>query len=221
MERINKIMDADAAVARVKDGDRIMVGGFGLRGTPDTLLAALVRKGVKELTLISNDAGSPGTGLGWLIEHKMVKRLIGNYYTWNQELVAAYNSGEVEVKLVPQGTFGESIRAAGFGIPAYFALASAGTDLGEGKECRQFNGRNYVLEEAIYGDVAFIQAHKADTMGNLVYCKTARNFNPLMAMAAKYTIALVDEIVEPGELDPETIVTPHIFVNAIVKEVKP
>ena len=221
MERINKIMDADKAVSRIKDGDRIMVGGFGLRGTPDTLVEALIRHGAKDLTLISNDAGSPGAGLGNLVSNRQVKHFIGSYYTWNQELVELYNKGEVEVKLVPQGTLAESIHAAGFGIPAYFTLASAGTELGKDKECRVYNGRNYVLEEAIHADVALVQAYKADTLGNLVYCKTARSFNPPMAMAAGYTIALVDEIVEAGELDPEVIVTPHIFVNAIVKEVKP
>ncbi|MBR5009121.1 MAG: CoA transferase subunit A, partial [Clostridia bacterium] len=134
------------------------------------------------------------------------------------DAVEAYNRGEIQVKLIPQGSFAESIRAAGVGIPAYYTLASAGTPLGEGKETRVYNGKTYVLEEAIHADVALIQAYKADKLGNLVYCKVARNFNPAMAMAATYTIALVDEIVEVGELDPEAIVTPHIFVDAIVKK---
>lgn len=218
MKRINKIMSADKALSGVRNGQRIMVGGFGLRGTPDTLVDALIRTGARDLTIISNELGSPGIGLGKLLHSGQIKGLIGNYYTWNIEAVEAYNRGEIEVQLVPQGTFAESIRSAGFGIPAYYTLASAGTTLGKGKETRCFGGRSYVLEEAIYADIALIQAYKADRLGNLVYCKTARNFNPLMAMAAKYTVALVDKIVEPGEIDPEIVVTPHIFVAAIVKE---
>ena len=206
------------AMEHVKDGDRVMVGGFGLRGTPDALVDALVATNKKDLTIISNDLGSPNVGLGKLLTNKMIKGLIGNYYNWNPDAVEAYNRGEIQVKLIPQGSFAESIRAAGVGIPAYYTLASAGTPLGEGKETRVYNGKTYVLEEAIHADVALIQAYKADKLGNLVYCKVARNFNPAMAMAATYTIALVDEIVEVGELDPEAIVTPHIFVDAIVKK---
>ena len=206
------------AMEHVKDGDRVMVGGFGLRGTPDQLVDALVATNKKDLTIISNDLGSPNVGLGKLLTNRMIKGLIGNYYNWNPDAVEAYNRGEIEVKLIPQGTFAESIRAAGVGIPAYYTLASAGTPLGEGKETRVYDGKTYVLEEAIHADVALIQAYKADRLGNLVYCKVARNFNPAMAMAADYTIALVDEVVEVGELDPEAIVTPHIFVNAIVKK---
>ena len=206
------------AMEHVKDGDRVMVGGFGLRGTPDALVDALVATNKKDLTIISNDLGSPNVGLGKLLTNKMIKGLIGNYYNWNPDAVEAYNRGEIQVKLIPQGSFAESIRAAGVGIPAYYTLASAGTPLGEGKETRVYNGKTYVLEEAIHADVALIQAYKADRLGNLVYCKVARNFNPAMAMAATYTIALVDEIVEVGELDPEAIVTPHIFVDAIVKK---
>ena len=215
---LNKIVSIEEAISHVKDGDRVMVGGFGLRGTPDALVDALVATNKKDLTIISNDLGSPNVGLGKLLTNKMIKGLIGNYYNWNPDAVEAYNRGEIEVKLIPQGSFAESIRAAGVGIPAYYTLASAGTPLGEGKETRVYNGKTYVLEEAIHADVALIQAYKADRLGNLVYCKVARNFNPAMAMAADYTIALVDEIVEVGELDPEAIVTPHIFVNAIVKK---
>jgi 3-oxoacid CoA-transferase A subunit len=218
MERINKIMSAEEALSCVTDGQSVMVGGFGMRGTPNTLVDALVANGSRDLTIISNDLGSPGIGLGRLLRSKQVKRLIGTYYTWNIEVANAYNQGEIEVKLVPQGTFAESIQAAGYGIPAYYTLASAGTERGKGKETREFDGRTYVLERAIHADVALIQAYKADRIGNLVYCKTGRNFNPPMAMAAHYTIALVNEIVEAGELDPECIVTPHIFVQAIVKE---
>ncbi len=206
------------AMEHVKDGDRVMVGGFGLRGTPDALVDALVATGKKDLTIISNDLGSPNIGLGKLLTNRMIKGLIGNYYNWNPDAVEAYNRGEIQVTLIPQGTFAESIRAGGVGIPAYYTLASAGTPLGEGKETRVYNGKTYVLEEAIRADVALIQAYKADRLGNLVYCKVARNFNPAMAMAADYSIALVDEVVEVGELDPEAVVTPHIFVNAIVKK---
>ena len=195
-----------------------MVGGFGLRGTPDELVEGLLATGKTDLTIISNDLGSPNIGLGKLLTSKMVKGLIGSYYNRNPDAIMAYNNGEITVKLVPQGSLAEAIRAAGVGIPAFYTLASAGTLLGEGKETRVFNGKTYVLEEAIHADVALIQAYKADKLGNLVYCKVARNFNPVMAMAADYTIALVDEIVEVGELDPEVIVTPHFFVNAVVKK---
>jgi len=177
-----------------------------------------VDSGKRELTIISNDLGSPNIGLGRLLTNHQIKRLIGNYYNWNPDAVVAYNRGEIDIKLIPQGSFAESIRAAGHGIPAYYALASAGTTLGEGKETRVFNGRTYVMEEALKADVALIEAYRADTLGNLVYCKTARNFNPLMAMAADYTIVSVEDVVEPGQLSPEEIITPHIFVNAIVKE---
>jgi 3-oxoacid CoA-transferase A subunit len=220
MKPINKIMTIREAIAKVKNGDRIMVGGFGLRGTPDSLIDALVEHPAKDLTIISNDLGSPGIGLGKLLRDKKIRNLIGNYYNWNPEVAEAYNAGEIGVTLVPQGTFAESIRAAGVGIPAYYTPTSAGTELGKGKEPREFNGKTCVLEEAIGADVALIRACKADTLGNLLYCKVARNFNPAMAMAAASTIALVDEIVEPGELDPESIVTAHIFVDALVQEVK-
>lgn len=217
MSRVSKITTIEQAISKVKDGDRIMVGGFGLRGCPDDLIDALVATNKKNLTIISNDLGSPGVGLGKLLTHNMIQALIGNFYNWNPEVAAAKNAGEIHVTLIPQGSFAESIRAAGCGIPAYFTLASAGTELGEGKETREFNGKPYVLEQALYADVALIKAEKADELGNLVYCKSARNFNPAMATAAKYTIAQVGEIVKAGELDPECIVTPHIFVNAIVK----
>lgn len=214
----NKIFDIDQAVSRVKDGDRVMVGGFGLRGCPDALVDALVRHNAKNLTIISNDLGSPNIGLGKLLSNGQIKALIGNYYTWNPDVIDAYHRGEIEVTLVPQGSFAESIRAAGFGIPAYYTRTSAGTDLEEGKETREFDGRTYVMERAINADVALVKALRADTLGNLTYCKVARNFNPLMAMAATYTIALVDEIVEPGLLDAEVVITPHNFVDAVVKE---
>lgn len=220
MQLVNKIMDIKKAISRVKDGDTVMVGGFGLRGVPDPLIDALVESGVKNLTIVSNDFGSPGIGLGKLLRNKMVKSLIGSHYNKNPEVADAYNAGEINVTIVAQGTLAESIRAAGAGIPAYYTAAGAGTLLAEGKESREFNGKTYILEQALRADVALIRAVKADTLGNLVYCKVARNFNPAMATAADYTIALVDEIVEPGAIDPETVVTPHIFVKAIVKEAK-
>lgn len=214
---MDKIKTAQEAMAILKDGDRVMIGGFGLRGTPDDLVAELIASGKKDLTIISNDLDGVGDGLPTLLENHSIKALIGSYYTWNPEAVMAYNQGLIDVTLVPQGSLAESMRAAGMGIVAYYTPTSADTDLGKGKEERVFNGKKYVLEEAIHADVALIHAKAADTMGNLIYSKTAQNFNPVMAMAATYTIAEVEEIVEAGTLDPEDIVTPHIFVNAIVK----
>ena len=214
---MKKLLSAAEAIAKIPEGARVMIGGFGLRGCPDGLVDELAASGKKNLTIISNDLGSPNQGLGKLQTNGQVAALIGSYYNWNPDAIAAYNRGEIRVTLVPQGTLAESMRAAGMGIPAYYTPASVGTDLEKGKEVREFNGKRYVLEEAIRADVALIRAKKADRLGNLVYSKTARNFNPVMAMAADYTIVEVDEIVEPGELDPESIVTPHLFVNAIVK----
>ena len=214
---MNKVLSAAEAVAKIPDGARVMIGGFGLRGCPDELVDELAASGKKNLTIISNDLGSPNQGLGKLQTNGQVAALIGSYYNWNPDAIEAYNRGEIQVTLVPQGTLAESMRAAGMGIPAYYTPASVGTELEAGKEVREFNGKKYVLEEAIHADVALIRAKKADRLGNLVYSKTARNFNPVMAMAADYTIVEVDEIVEPGELDPESIVTPHPFVKAIVK----
>lgn len=215
MKRKNKLLSIKEAISLIKPGSRIMVGGFGLRGYPELLVDALADSKIDGLTIISNDLGSPGVGLGKLLSNNQIKALIGNYYNWNPDVAQAYNEGRIDVTLVPQGTFAESMRAAGVGIPAYFTPTSAGTELGKGKETKAFNGRTYVLEHAIYADVALIKAHKADTMGNLVYYKTARNFNPVMAMAADLTIAQVDDIVSAGELVPECIATPHIFVDVI------
>lgn len=220
--RKSKITTIEAAISKIKDGDRIMVGGFGLRGCPDSLIDALVESNKKDLTIISNDLGSPGIGLGKLLTNNQIKALVGNFYNWNTEVAMARNAGKIDVTLIPQGSFAESIRAAGAGIPAYFTLASAETELGKGKDLRWFTvqgkQRPYVLEEALFADVALIKAYKADELGNLVYCKSARNFNPAMATAAQYTVVQVEEIVPAGSLDPEVIVTPHIFVHAIVKE---
>ena len=221
METSEKVCSIQEAVARIRSGDRIMVGSFGNSGYPEELVEAVAASPLRELTIISNDMGSPGVGLGKFLTNGQVKALIGNYYNWNPEVAAAYNRGEIQVTLVPQGTFAEAIRAAGVGIPAFITSTGAGTEHARGKETHEFEGRTYVMERAIHADVALVRAHKADTLGNLVYYKTARNFNPLMAMAARFTIAEVDEIVPAGALDPECVVTPHIFVDRIVKKVKP
>ncbi len=211
-----KICSARQAVALIHPGDRLMVGSFGNSGYPEQLVNAVADSDLKDLTIISNDLGSPNVGLGRFLTNRQVRALIGNYYNWNPEVAEAYNAGRIQVTLVPQGTFAEAIRAAGVGIPAFFTPTAAGTDLARGKETRDFDGRRHVMERAIHADVALVKALKADALGNLVYFKTARNFNPLMAMAARLTVAEVDEIVPVGALDPECIVTPHIFVNKIV-----
>jgi len=218
MKPRNKIINVNEAIALVKPGARIMVGGFGQKGYPEILIDTLAKSKINGLTIISNDLGSPGEGLGKLLTNKQIKGLVGNYYNWNPDVADAYNAGKIDVTLLPQGTFAEAIRAAGAGISAFYTPTGAGTELGKGKEMRVLNNCNCVLEYAIYADVALIKAHKADTLGNLVYYKTARNFNPAMASAATLTIAQVDEIVQPGEIDPENIITPHIFVDAICKK---
>lgn len=218
MARDEKICTAAEAAAMIRTGDRIMVGGFGNSGYPEMLVNALAESNVRDLTLISNDLGSPGIGLGRLLTNGRIKALIGNYYNWNPEVAAARNGGAIDVTLVPQGTFAEAIRAAGVGIPAFYVATGVGTALTQGKPTAVFDDRTYVLERAIHADVALIRAHQADPLGNLAYYKTARNFNPLMAMAARLTIAEVDEIVPAGALDPECIVTPHIFVDHLVQK---
>ena len=211
-----KICTARQAVELIHSGDRVMVGSFGNSGYPEQLVNAVADSALKDLTIISNDLGSPNVGLGRFLANNQVRALIGNYYNWNPEVAEAYNAGRIAVTLVPQGTFAEAIRAAGVGIPAFFTPTAAGTELARGKETREFDGRACVMERAIHADVALVKALKADALGNLIYFKTARNFNPLMAMAARLTIAEVDEIVPLGALDPECIVTPHLFVNKIV-----
>jgi 3-oxoacid CoA-transferase subunit A len=218
MPNTSKIVPVENAVAAIHSGDRIMVGSFGNAGYPENLVEAMTASDLKDLTIISNDLGSPGIGLGKFLANGQIKALIGNYYNWNPDVARAYNAGEIDVRLVPQGSFAEAIRAAGVGIAAFFTPTAAGTELGKDKETRDFNGRLHVLEHAIHADVALIKAHKADELGNLVYYKTARNFNPLMAMAATLTIAEVDEIVPVGCLDPECVVTPHLFVNMIINK---
>jgi 3-oxoacid CoA-transferase A subunit len=212
----DKYRTIEDAIAMVKPGSRVMVGSFGLAGYPEELIEALAASGTGDLTIISNDLGTPGIGLGKLLANNQIRSLIGTYYNWNPEVAAANSEGRISVKLVPQGTFAEAIRAAGVGIPAFFTATGAGTELAAGKETREFGGRACILEEAIHADVALIKAYRADELGNLVYYKTARNFNPVMAMAACTVIAEVDGIVPVGSLDPECIVTPHMFVDIVI-----
>ncbi|WP_336866474.1 CoA transferase subunit A [Peribacillus frigoritolerans] len=212
--------DIEAALSCVKNGHTLMVGGFGLIGAPLTLIDGLAKKDVTGLTVISNNLGEKGKGLGVLLSQKKIKKAIGSYFTSNREIGEFYQRGEIELELLPQGTLAESIRAGGAGIGGYYTKTGVGTDLAKGKEEREINGATYIFEPAIRANVALIRAWKADTLGNLVYYKTARNFNPVMATAADVVIAEVDEIVEPGELSPEEIVTPHLFVDGIIKAKK-
>jgi 3-oxoacid CoA-transferase A subunit len=212
-----KILSKSDAIARIRDGMCIMVGGFGLVGAPLELIDELYRQGQKDLTVISNNVGEPGKGLSRLLEAGRIRKAIGSYFTSNPVVGEHVLAGKLEVELMPQGTFVEAIRAGGAGIGGFYTRASAGTLLAEGKETRVIGGQTYVLEYALTADVALIRAHKADRLGNLVYRKTARNFNPVMATAAKLVIAEVDEIVEVGQMDPEVIVTPHLYVDIIVQ----
>lgn len=214
------VHDIQEALAHVKSGDTILVGGFGLVGSPLTLIEGLIEKDVYNLTIVSNNLGEPGKGLGVLLNQNKIKKCIGSYFTSNRDVSEKYQKNEIEIEILPQGTLSESLRAGGAGIGGYYTQTGVGTLLAKDKEVRKIDGVKYVLEKPIYGDVALIRAYKADTLGNLVYYKTARNFNPLMAKAAKIVIAEVDEIVESGELDPETIVTPHLYVDMIVKAKK-
>lgn len=212
--------DIKQALSCVQSGHTLMVGGFGLIGAPLTLIDELAERDVSNLTIISNNLGEVGRGLGILLRQNKIRKAIGSYFTSNREVGDYYQKGEIELQLLPQGTLSESMRAGGAGIGGYYTKTGVGTELAKGKEEREINGVKYIFEPAIRADVALIRAHKADTLGNLVYYKTARNFNPLMATAADIVIAEVDEIVEPGELSPEEIVTPHLFVDGIVKAQK-
>ncbi len=217
VSKSRKLKPIEEAMRMIKDGDRVMVSGFGNSGDPKMLVEALTKVNAKDLTIISNDLGSPNEGLGSLLTAGKIKGLIGNYYNWNPDVADAFNAGKITVDLIPQGSFAEGIRAAGVGIAGFYTKTAVGTDLQGDREIREFNGETYLLQNAIPADVALISAYKADELGNLVYYKTARNFNPLMAMAGKFVIAEVAEIVPIGSLDPESIVTPHIFVDVIVK----
>jgi 3-oxoacid CoA-transferase subunit A len=213
---VNKVFpNADAAVADVKDGASIMAGGFGLCGIPENLIAAVHRKGVRNLTVISNNAGIGDFGLGKLLETRQISRVIGSYVGENKRLEEQALKEEVDLQLNPQGTLAERIRAGGAGIAGFYTPTGVGTMVAEGKEVREFDGRKYVLERGLTADFAFIKAWKGDRWGNLVYRKTARNFNPVMATAARVTIAEVEELVELGQLDPNSIVTPGIYVKRI------
>jgi len=210
-----RITNADAAMARINDGATILMGGFGLCGIPENLIAALRRKGTKDLTVASNNAGVDDFGIGLLLQNKQVRKMIASYVGENKTFEQLALKKEIEVELNPQGTLAERIRCGGAGIPAFFTATGYGTLAAEGKETREFNGRQYVLVPALRGDFAFIKAWKGDRWGNLVYRKTARNYNAVMATAANYVIAEVEEIVELGELDPNYVHTPGIFVDAI------
>ena len=205
----------DAAIVNLRDGMTILMGGFGLCGIPENLIAAVRRKGTKDLTIVSNNAGVEDFGIGLLLQNRQVKRMISSYVGENKLFERLVLSGELQVELNPQGTLAERLRAGGAGIPAFYTPTGYGTMVAEGKETREFDGRNYVLERALRGDFAFIKAWKGDRWGNLIYRKTARNFNPMMATAADYVVAEVEQLVEPGELDADQVHTPGIFVNAI------
>lgn len=205
------------AVEDIHDGATLMVGGFGLCGIPENLILALVEKGVKDLTVISNNCGVDDWGLGPLLQNKQIKKMIGSYVGENKEFERQVLAGELEVELTPQGTLAEKIRAGGAGIPAFYTPAGVGTPIAEGKETRLFNGKEYVLEEALTADFSLIRAWKGDKMGNLVYNKTARNFNPMIAAAGKVTIAEVEELYEIGELDANFIHTPSIYVQRVIQ----
>ena len=213
---INKVVkNAEQACKDITDGMTLMVGGFGLCGIPENCITELVRTGVKELTCISNNAGVDGFGLGLLLQTKQVKKMISSYVGENDEFERQMLSGELEVELIPQGTLATRCMAAGYGMPAIYTPAGVGTEVGIGKEVRNFNGKNYLLEHAFDADFALVKAWKGDSKGNLVFRMTARNFNPLMAMAGKITIAEVEELVPDGELDPDMIHTPGVYVHRI------
>jgi 3-oxoacid CoA-transferase subunit A len=210
--------DAKAALAgALHNGMTIMSGGFGLCGVPDALIAAIRDSGVTGLTIISNNAGIDGAGLGILLESRQIKRMVSSYVGENKTFMNQYLAGELEIEFNPQGTLAERIRAGGAGIPAFFTRTGAGTAVAEGKESRNFDGHEYIMERGLVADLAIVHAWRADTEGNLVYRKTARNFNPIMATAAKLTVAEVEELVQPGELDPDHIITPGIFVQRMIK----
>ncbi len=209
------VASAAEAIQDVLDGATIMVGGFGLCGMPENLIRALARKGVKNLNTISNNVGIDGVGMGLLLDNGQIRRHVGTYVGENRLLEEMVLNGSLQLELVPQGTFAERIRAGGAGIPAFFTPTGVGTVVAEGKEVREFDGRPYLMERALTADFAFVKAWKGDKWGNLVYRKTARNFNPMMATAAKITIAEVEHLVEPGELDPDLIHTPSVYVKRI------
>jgi len=220
---VNKVsLNAETALQGiVKDGQTIAVGGFGLCGIPEALIQALKQSGVKQLTCISNNAGVDDYGLGLLLKTKQIKKMISSYVGENKEFERQFLNGELEVELTPQGTLAEKLRAGGAGIPAFYTATGVGTSIAEGKEVREFQGKSYLLESSLTADVALIKAYKADKAGNLVFRKTARNFNPECAMAGRYTIVEVEQIVELGEIDPDDIHLAGIYVNVIILNANP
>ena len=217
MRPMNKVVaSAEEAIRDMRDGSTLMSGGFGLSGNPENLIRALREQGTKGLEIISNNCGTTDMGLGILLANGQVKKMISSYVGENSIFAEKFLSGELEVELNPQGTLAERIRAGGAGIPAFYTPTGVGTKVAEGKETRDFGGREFVLETALQADFAFVKAYKADRWGNLVFRKTARNFNPMMAPAAKITIAEVEELVEVGELDPDQIHTPGIYVQRVI-----
>lgn len=214
---MKKLIESSEVRKLVKNGNRLLVGGFGLSGTPLTILDELLEADAWDLTVVSNNLGDEGQGLHKLFMQGKIKKAVGSFFTVNKEAVVAWQKGELEIELIPQGTLSEAIRAGGAGIGGFYTKTAAGTELARGKEEREIDGERYIFEKAIKGDVSLIRAAKADTLGNLIYHTTARNFNPMMATAGEIVIAEVDEVVEVGELDPEHVVTPHVYVDYIVK----
>ncbi|MDM5312686.1 CoA transferase subunit A [Peribacillus frigoritolerans] len=206
----------DSAIQQIEDGATIIVGGFGLSGIPEKLIIALRNKGVKDLTIVSNNCGVDEWGLGLLLENKQIKKMIASYVGENKLFEQQFLSGELEVELVPQGTLAERLRAGGAGIPAFYTATGVGTEVAKGKEHKEFDGRTYIMEKGIVGDFAFVKAWKADHFGNLVYRKTARNFNPVVATAGKVTLVEVEELVGTGELDPDEIHTSGVYVQKVL-----
>jgi len=215
-----RIASADVAIEKIHDGATILMGGFGLCGIPENLIAAVRRKGTKDLTIVSNNAGVDDFGISVLLQQRQVKKMISTYVGENKLFERLVLSGELQVELNPQGTFSERLRAGGAGIPAFYTPTGYGTMVADRKETREFDGRQFVLELALRGNFAFIKAWKGDRWGNLIYRKTARNFNPMMATAADYVIAEVEELVELGQLDPNQVHTPGIFIDAIFQGCK-
>lgn len=214
---MDKTRQIDDVIGKVTDGMTLLMGGFGLCGIPENLVKALLKRGSKELTIVSNNAGVDDAGIGLLIANGQVKKMISSYIGENKALEQKLINNEIDVELNPQGTLAERVRAGGAGIAGFYTPTGVGTVIAEGKEVREFDGRKYVLEHGLRGDVAFVKAYKADTHGNLTYRKTARNFNPVMATAADYVIAEVEEIVAAGQLGPDEIVTPGVYVDAVIQ----
>lgn len=218
MSGFDKVVSSyEEALAGLEDGMTVIAGGFGLCGIPENLIAEIKRKGTKDLTVVSNNAGVDGFGLGILLEDQQIKKMVSSYVGENQLFMEQLLDGRLEVELTPQGTLAEKMRAAGAGIPAFYTATGYGTEVGEGKEVKEFNGRKYILEESIQGDFAIVKAWKADRYGNAIYRHTAMNFNPMAATAGKICVMEVEEIVEPGELEPSQIHTPGIYVDRLIQ----